>query len=80
MQLGIHSHLPLGDDVELTFLSFDEQMVLKQALKDLADMLDVLCLILRENEYIVKVDKDKSAQLISQHVIYQTLKYCWCVG
>ena len=56
--LGIHLHLPLSDDVteehdcggaKLTFLSFDKQMVLKQALKDLADMLDVLCLILRED-------------------------------
>ena len=56
--LRIHLHLPLGDDVteecdrggvELTFLSFDQQTVLKQALKDLAEILDVLCLILRED-------------------------------
>ncbi len=60
--------------VKLTLLCFDKQAVLQEPMEDLTDMLDVFCLTLGKDEDIIQVDKHKSAQHISKHVIDETLK------
>lgn len=54
--------------MKLTRLSLHKQLVLKEALKNQTNMLDVLLLALRSNKNVVHVDKQEPVEHDLQHV------------
>ena len=60
--------------MELTLLSFNKQGVLKEALEDGLDMVNVFISGLGEDENVIQVDKDEPVEHVSKNVVYQDLE------
>lgn len=64
--------------MKLTFLTFDEEMVLQEILQD--DMVHVVREILSEIKNIIQREENKVDNEISQNVICQSLEYGGSIG
>lgn len=73
---GIHLNVALRDDepqecdggnMKLTFLCFGKELVIEEALKNLADMLDVSLFIRGENEDVIQVNKQTGLACHGEH-------------
>lgn len=60
--------------MKLTFLSFDEELVIEEALEDPRNMLNVRLLSGGEDQDIVQIHKNKLVEPIPENVIHQGLK------
>lgn len=65
--------------MEQTLLSLDIQLVLKQLLQHLSEVLDVYLERTREDEAI-QVHKDKLVYHVSQYIVDQGLENRWAIG
>lgn len=81
--LGIHEKVSIRPDepqewdlgdMELTFLRFDREVVVKQMLQNGSDVLDKLMERSGKYQYVIWINKDKPIQHISEDIFNEFLK------